>query len=32
MMIGIQRGQQLRRIVHINEEIKTVVATAFTIT
>lgn len=29
--VGNQRGQQLRRIVRINEEIKTVVATAFTI-
>jgi len=31
MAIGYSRGQQLRRIVHINEEIKTVIATAFTI-
>lgn len=31
MASRIQRGQQLRRIVRINEEIKTVIATAFTI-
>lgn len=31
MAIGNQRGRQLRRIVRINEEIKAVIATAFTI-
>ncbi|MCX7174351.1 MAG: chemotaxis protein [Proteobacteria bacterium] len=31
MAIGNQRGHQLRRIVRVNEEIKTVIATAFTI-
>lgn len=31
MAIGSSRGQQLRRIIRINEEIKAVIATAFTI-
>lgn len=31
MAIGNSRGQQLRRIIRINEEIKAVIATAFTI-